>query len=194
MSDKKEKNIVNGFAFFSEAEAEQAQKEVEGVKFIKEKLDMDKPEMVLQIYNKMVRQNLFETAVGYSYLKDLQEYLQSIPFIKKEEILPIPVQHPILEEQMRKNRVSSKQKQAEQAKERYINIDYKNRYRMMRGIAVVLIICVAAMFAISATSGSPTILNYEQELINRYAEWEEELSEREAWIMEREAELGRETE
>ncbi len=190
MSDKKEKMIVNGFAFANEAEAEQAKKEVEGVKFIKEKMDMDKPEMVLEIYNKMVRQNLFETAVGFSYLKDLQEYLQSIPFVNKEDILPIQVQHPILEEQMRGTRVAAKPKQPEKAKERYINIDYKNRYRIMRGIAVVLLVCVTAMFAISATVGSPTILNYEQELINRYAEWEEELNEREAWIMEREAELG----
>ncbi len=194
MSDKKEKMIVNGFVFANEAEAKQAEKEVEGVKFIKEKMEMDKPEVVLEIYNKMVRQNLFETAVGFSYLKDLQEYLQSIPFINKEEILPIQVQHPILEEQMRGNRVASKPKQPEKVKERYVNIDYKNRYRIMRGIAVVLLVCVAAMFAISATVGSPTILNYEQELINRYAEWEQELNEREAWITEREAELGKKAE
>lgn len=191
MSDKKEKMIISGFAFSNKAEAEQAIKEAEGVKFIKEKMDMDKPEMVLEIYNKMVQQNLFETAVGFSYLKDLQEYLQSIPFIKKENILPIPVQHPILEEQMRKNRPAAKPKQSEKGKERYTNIDYKNRYRVMRTVAVGLLICVVAMFAISATAGSPTILNYEQELINRYAEWEEELSEREAWILEREAELGK---
>ncbi|MCI5872095.1 MAG: hypothetical protein PUJ55_16065 [Clostridiales bacterium] len=194
MSDKKEKMIVNGFVFANEAEAKQAEKEVEGVKFIKEKMEMDKPEVVLEIYNKMVRQNLFETAVGFSYLKDLQEYLQSIPFVNKEEILPIQVQHPILEEQMRGNRVASKPKQPEKVKERYVNIDYKNRYRIMRGIAVVLLVCVAAMFAISATVGSPTILNYEQELINRYAEWEQELNEREAWITEREAELGKKAE
>lgn len=189
MSDKKEKIIVNGFAFTNEAEARQAEKEVEGVKFIKEKMDMDKPEAVLEIYNKMVRQKLFETAVGFAYLKDLQEYLQTIPFVNKEDILPVWVEHPILEEEMRKNYAASRPKQ-QKAKERYINIDYKNRYRVMRGIAVVLLICVTAMFAISATAGSPTILNYEQELINRYAEWEEGLNEREAAIVEREEALG----
>jgi len=189
MSEKKEKIIVNGFAFTNEAEARQAEKEVEGVKFIKEKMDMDKPEAVLEIYNKMVRQKLFETAVGFAYLKDLQEYLQTIPFVNKEDILPIQVEHPILEEELRRNYAASKPKQ-QKAKERYINIDYKNRYRVMRGIAVVLFICVTAMFAISATAGSPTILNYEQELINRYAEWEEELNEREAAIVEREEALG----
>ncbi len=189
MSDKKEKKLIDGFVFASEAEAGQAEKEVEGVKFIKEKLDMDKPEMVLDVYNKMVRQKLFETAIGFAYLKDLQEYLQSIPFINKEEILPIQVQHPILEEALKKDSAVQKIRQ-QKAKEHYINIDYKNRYRVVRGIAVVLFICVTAMFAISATAGSPTILNYEQELINRYAGWEEELNEREALLVEREKALG----
>lgn len=192
MSENKEKMITDGFTFTNEAERIQAEKEVEGVKFIKEKLDMDKPEMVLQIYNKMVKQNLFETAVGYSYLKDLQEYLRSIPFVNNEEILPIPVQHPVLETQMRRRRPEPKKQ--EKVTERYINIDYKNRYRVVRGIALALAVCVVAMFAISFTANTPTILNYEQQLINRYSEWEEELNEREERIIEREAELSERTE
>lgn len=192
MSDNKEKLMVSGFFFTNEAEAGQAEKEVEGVKFIKEKLDMDKPEMVLQIYNKLVRQKLFETAVGYSYLKELQEYLQSIPFVSNDDILPIPVQHTVLEEQIRSNRRASKKQ--EKVTERYINIDYKNRYRVMRGIALALAVCVVAMFAISSTANTPTILNYEQKLIDRYAEWEEELNEREENIAEREAAIYGQTE
>ena len=78
--------VVEGFLFANEAEAAQARKEAEGVKYVKEKAQMDDPEMVLRIYNKMIQQRLFDTAVGYSYLKDLQEYLQSIPFIRKEDI------------------------------------------------------------------------------------------------------------
>lgn len=189
MSEKREQILVGGFVFDNKAEAEQAQREVEGVKYIKEKMDMDKPEMVLQIYNKMVRQNLFETAVGLSYLKDLQEYLQSIPFVNKEEILPIRVCR--VRDAGSEKAHAPEKKQKEKAKERYINVDYKNRYRVMRNVAVLLLICVVAMFAISATAGSPTILNYEQELINRYAGWEEELNEREAQLMEREAELDK---
>lgn len=194
MSDKKEKVVVEGFVFQNEAEAVQAQKEAEGVKFIKEKLDMDKPEMVLQIYNKMVQQNLFETAVGFTYMKELQEYLQTIPFVNKEDILPIPVQHTILEEQLRRKRTESRQKQQEKPQEHIVNVDYRKRFRLMRAVVVVLAICVVAMFAISATSSNPTILNYEQEIINRYAQWEEELNEREMQILEREVQLGIEAE
>lgn len=188
MSEIKERATVCGFWFRNEAEAEQAGKEVEGVKFVKEKLDMDRPEMVLEVYNRMVRQNLFETVIGYSYMKELQDYLYEIPFINNEEILPIPVRHMFFDDHMRYNRQTSKKQ--EKVTERYVNVDYKNRFRVMIGIAAALVLCVVMMFVISATVNTPTILNYEEKLINRYAEWEEELQEREQRVREMEAELG----
>lgn len=117
--------VVEGFLFANEAEAAQARKEAEGVKYVKEKAQMDDPEMVLRIYNKMIQQRLFDTAVGYSYLKDLQEYLQSIPFIRKEDIFPIPVQHPQVEESLRKAKRASAPKPKTQTVVK--NADYRRR-------------------------------------------------------------------
>lgn len=195
MSEKKTENImlIAGFVFGDEAEAEQAKKEAQGVAYIKTKTDMDNPEMVMHIYNKMIQQKLFETAVGYAYLKDLQDYLQSIPFIKKEDILPIPVQHPSLVQSIkRKERTRPVQKQKAQTVEKHVN--YKQKYRVARAISVILGICVVAMFAITATTNNTTILNYENELINKYEAWEQELNAREAALDAREISLPAETE
>lgn len=190
MSDNKNsQSIINGFIFENPQEAAQAGKEAEGVTYIREKTDMDNPEMVLQIYNKMVQQQLFETAVGFSFLKDLQEYLQTVPSIPKEDILPIPVQHPALEASLKKSGRTERGKAPQKKEERAANTDYKIRYRAMRALCIVLAICVAAMFAITATSGNATILNYETELINKYEAWEQELNEREAAVLEREQAL-----
>lgn len=188
MSKKRERAIVEGFWFRSEDEAEQAKKEVEGVKFVKEKLNMEKPEAVLEIYNRMVRQNLFETVIGYSYMKELQAYLYAAPFINHEEILPIPVRHIFFDGQA--NYSSQTQKKQEKEEKRYVNVDYKKRFFGMTGIAAALFLCVAAMFAISSTANTPTVLNYEQKLLDRYSEWEEELSDREQRIREKEDRLG----
>lgn len=193
MSEKKAENIiaVDGFIFANEAEAKQAGKEAEGVKYIKEKTDMDNPEMVLRIYNKMIQQKLFETAVGYSYLKDLQEYLRSIPFIRNEDIFPIPVQHPSLEQSIRSaKRVEPPRKVQTVVK----HADYRKRYLLTRALSVILTICILAMFAITATTNNTTILNYENELINKYEAWEQELSEREAAVEVRERALDAENE
>ena len=65
MSEKK-KVKINGFVFTDEAEAEQAKKEAHGIHYVEERADMHHPETVLEIYNKMVKQELFETAVGFT--------------------------------------------------------------------------------------------------------------------------------
>ncbi len=48
---------------------------------------------------------------------------------------------------------------------------------------------VAAMFAIEATTNNPNILNYENEIINRYEDWERQLEEKEKELRERERAL-----
>ena len=68
---------------------------------------------VLEIYNKMVKQELFETAVGFTYLKELQEYLIQNPSINNSDILPISVTHPVLEESLRKKLKDFCKKQGE---------------------------------------------------------------------------------
>ena len=195
MSEKKTENtmLIAGFLFGNEAEAAQAEKEAQGVAYIKNKTDMDNPEMVMHIYNKMIQQKLFETAVGYAYLKDLQEYLRSIPFIRKEDILPIPVQHPSLVQSIkRKERTKTPPKQKAQTV--VTHADYRKKYFAARAIAVILAICVAAMFVITATTNNTTILNYENELINKYEMWEQELDAREAALDARELGLPAENE
>lgn len=176
---------VDGFEFVSEKEAEQAKKEVEGVKYIKGKTDMKNPEMVLRIYNKMIEEGLFETAVGLSYLKEVQDYLYQVPFIRKEEILSIPVLHwdPLSIPQRKVEKEKKPQGTIESTEER-------KRLKVSVMLNLILIICIIAMFWISTTSSSPTILNYETKLIDRYASWEQELTEREQAVREKEQILG----
>ena len=104
MPKKEQVYVVEGFAFASENEAEVAKKEREGIRYIKEKTNMSNPDMVLQIYNKMVREKMFVTSVGYAYLFDLQEYLRTNPTIKDEDILPIEVVHPTLQESLKEEK------------------------------------------------------------------------------------------
>jgi hypothetical protein len=217
--ENKKKNFpVDGFSFTNEEEAKQAQKEAEGVKYIREKTDMDTPEMVLQIYNRMIEQELFETAVGYSYLKELQDYLLSIPFVDKGRVMPIPIQHPVLEADIQKKyqedprvqrkekkeqRLKEQQEKEQQEKERrmaeslkpasqkkVLYVNYRRRYQVAAFTCIVLALCVVGMFFVTSTTNNATILNYETEIIDKYEAWEEELNEREAALEERESEIG----
>ena len=57
-------------------------------------------------------------------------------------------------------------------------------------INVILAVLVIAMFFIASTGSNPNILNYENALINKYAEWEQELREREVKVLQYENEYG----
>ena len=195
----KNSRIVAGFVFENEAEAELAAKEAGGVKYIKAKAEMDNPEMVLRIYNKIIRQGLFETAVGLAYLKDLQDYLISIPSVAKDEVLPIPISHKTLEKEIWKK---SRQKPKPESGKKEVSVrkvkktpdrrelSYRTKFRFVLLLAVIMAFSMGGMFFITASSNNLNILNYENEIINRYASWEKELTEREAVIRKQEEILG----
>ena len=76
---EKNRIVVEGFSFSNEAEVAQAGKEADGIKYIREKINMDMPENVLTIYNQLIRQKLFETAVGYGHATALQLHNKARP-------------------------------------------------------------------------------------------------------------------
>ncbi len=85
----KNKIIVDGFAFTDKATAQKALKEAGNIKYVKENLDTKNPRMVLEMYHKLNKENVFETPVGLTYLKKLQDYLYRIPEIKTQGLEPI---------------------------------------------------------------------------------------------------------
>ena len=54
---------------------------------------------------------------------------------------------------------------------------------------VLLLVAVIAMFVIALSSSHPNILNYRSAILNEYASWQQELSEREQIIRDKERDL-----
>ena len=102
------------------------------------------------------------------------------------DILPISVTHPVLEESLRKKlRISAKNRASEKKASKKTD-GYRKKYEITLFISVILAVSVIGMFIVASTSDSPTIINYENKLIDKYAAWEQELDEREAALKERE--------
>ena len=100
-------------------------------------------------------------------------------------------------EKSRKKTVQEKKKQAvkqyedeRKLREKKIqakNTDYKAKFAVALVFVFLLLAMVIAMFTITFLSkDNVTILNYENELINKYEEWEKDLEERERVLEERE--------
>ena len=199
MEQLQETYEAGGFVFRTKKEAELAQREIEGTKYLRQKLDMENPNAVFSIYQNLIEQDLFETPVGYCFLKELRDYLLMIPAISNEEVLAIPIRYPQTEEEEKKQK--KEQKKEEQRKERQREKEkaknkkeqkkegknYKGRCQFFMVTSLILLISVVSMMLLAATSVN--ILNYENKLIDKYSSWEQELEEREQAVKEQEQAL-----
>ena len=201
MEQLQETYEAGGFVFRTKKEAELAQREIEGTKYLRQKLDMENPNAVFSIYQNLIEQDLFETPVGYCFLKELRDYLLMIPAISNEEVLAIPIRYPQTEEEEKKQK--KEQKKEEQRKERQREKEkaknkkeqkkegknYKGRCQVFMVTSLILLISVVSMMLLAATSDNVNILNYENKLIDKYSSWEQELEEREQAVKEQEQAL-----
>lgn len=197
MEQLQETYEAGGFVFRTKKEAELAQREIEGTKYLRQKLDMENPNAVFSIYQNLIEQDLFETPVGYCFLKELRDYLLMIPAISNEEVLAIPIRYPQTEEEEKKQKKEEQRKERQREKEKAKNKkeqkkegkNYKGRCQFFMVTSLILLISVVSMMLLAATSDNVNILNYENKLIDKYSSWEQELEEREQAVKEQEQAL-----
>ncbi len=190
--------LVEGYRFYSKEEAEKALRELAKIKVLDEKLDAENFDAVKALYLKAVSQQAFETQIGFDYLRNIQRYLISKKVLKPEEN-PLPVlysktmqeeeavhikeEYQAFEKELREETGKQIDKERELAKQA------KATCRTFMILSGVLAVMVVIMFLISLTGKNENILNYKNVITNRYAEWEQELTEREAVIRQKETEL-----
>ncbi len=179
--------IVDGYLFRNDEDAALASQEKKKIEYLKKNVNSQKPENILLIYQKLVNDRVFKTPIGYDYLYTLRAFLLSKPEIDAEAVPPVELQN-YFSVNMRKSYAPARQRIKASEKK-------KVQWPLLSLIFnVVLVAAVIAMFAITLKSENPNILNYEQNLLNKYATWEQELSERESVIREKERELNITTE
>ena len=177
--------IASGYAFLNEEDAKRAANEEKRINQLEEKLDYSKPESILLIYRKAIQERVFKTPVGIQYLKKLQSYLLEREEIDQEKILPIPL-YTSFESALRENttpaRIRVKPAPAKKKQSQLLPISMV--------LNVALVCAVLAMFFIALNSKQPNLINYETALVNKYSQWEQELTQREQAVREKERELS----
>lgn len=174
MSDTDEKLTAAGFIFSNETVAEKAKKEMNAVAYLRGELSKMDGSHLLKAYNGLIDKEVFDTAEGYTFLKEIQRDLIADDSIDNEVIRPIPVFDP------------------SEVKRRQIELEepvWKKKFFTLIIVTIALAVCVAFMFILTATQDSPNILNYKEKLENHYAEWDESLTKREEQVREKEEEL-----
>ena len=174
--------IVKGYCFGTAEDAEMARQEEKKIEYLEKHMDYEKPENMLLVYQKAIDNRIFQTPVGWEYLRLLQKKLYECEEFR-DQIPPVSMYtvfaHRVGDEiKVPAPRIPQKKKDT-----------LKNKFVISVLINIMLAAAVGAMFIIAMTSDNPNVLNYEKTLVNKYASWEQELSERENEIREREREL-----
>jgi len=180
--DTKKQYTVNGYLFGDLEDVEIANQELAKIKYIDNKIERHSGETVLAVYQAALEKKLFRTPVGYGYLHQLQKKLVGLG-IEKERIPAIPlyqVYNDKYKTQERAPRLTPKKKLPPDVK--------KLRYSIWGN--VILVILVILLFAITLTGENANIINYRNAIVNEYSDWEDELTQRELIVREKERELG----
>lgn len=179
------KRSVDGFLFMTEEDAALARKELEKVQKLEEKIDYKNVKMIKLVYDKTLDSKVFKTQVGLAFLRKLQVVLMQNA---TEDVKDIPVNKVY---QVREQANPAKQqieKAAVKPKKTEVQIQ-KEKKNISVFLNIMLLVLIFAMFYMTVNSKNPNILNYEKALQNKYVTWEEDLSQRETAIREKEKEL-----
>lgn len=177
--------ITEGFCFQSARDAERAAQEKRKIEYLEERMDYSNHEYILGVYQKAIENRVFKTPVGICYLKELQQFLLDQPDVDSEEIPAIPLSQDY--DPVPGETGASVQKKERPAEEK---TNKSSSLTVSIILNVLLVIAVIAMFVIALNADQPNILNYEKEITNRYASWEQELTEREQAVRAKERELN----
>ena len=174
-----------GFDFYTARDVRLAEAEQRKVDYLEERIDYTRPESILYVYDKAIHEQLFRTPVGFVYLKKLQDFLLEHSEIDPDRIKAIPLYDIYAPDQHAKEDPDAPSPQTLKKREAAVT-----RFQISVIMNVLLVLAICVMFAISLSSDQPNIYNYERVIQDRYASWEQDLSEREQAVRDRERELG----
>lgn len=189
MTENDKRNLtVEGFTFPSEGDAELARQETLKVDYLEKRMNYKLPENMLAVYNKVLENKLIRTPVGWNYLRNMQIRMIEAG-IKPEQIQPIPL-FGVFEPRIYNDEGTGVVKQkikTNRKKEKTELEKIRAWFQTAVMIILILIILTVAMFFIMLQSDSPNIVNYEKAILNKYSAWEQELTDREHAVREKES-------
>lgn len=170
---------LKGYRFRSEAEYQDAKKELEAIEYIRAKTDLGDVQKVYKLYDKFNGKNTFHTMIGMEFMRELHDIL-----IKSDEIASDKVEGIIVSSYNEMNKIPTLDSNSKET----IKIDLlKVRYKNLKIVTFFLVIVVIAMMIIAMKSEGFSTAKYEKEVQDKYAAWAEELTLKEQELKEREA-------
>jgi len=172
------KYTFQGHTFEDEKQLIAAKKEAEAIEYLRSKTDFNNMNNLRKLYDRILDRDMMETVVGIAFLKEIRETLIGSGVFTEEQIRPVPLLPEV--KKLKKRKEIQKRSREMTLLERS---EQKNA--RLKIICFFLTVLVIGMFVITLTgTRSPWALNYEEQVLNKYSSWAEELQEKEAYLRE----------
>lgn len=175
---------VGGFLFKTKEDADKARVDARKIEYLESHVKLNSLANIKTVYTKSIQNKVFGTPLGWSFLSFLRRQvmiqggdLSDMPCIELKHIYT----HTTSPDDYVPKKIV---KEAPKKKSNFKFLQYS------LFLNIFLIILVVVMFLIAASNNSTTVLNYKETITDEYEAWEEELSEREKAVKEKEKELG----
>ena len=168
-----------GFTFRTEAELTEAKKEAEVVAYIRAQADLGNVKTVVKLYNRLIEKGTLVTSLGISFLQELRSRAMESGLVAESSLHALP--EPVKPEKLVAEKKPSKEKKLMEF--------YKEKSKRLTFTVVVLSIVIVILFAIRLFGTASPFTDYEQKVLNEYAGWKEELTEKEESLHEWEKSL-----
>lgn len=172
------KFTFQGHTFDDEKQMIAAKKEAEAIEYLRSKTDFSNMNNLMKLYDRILDRNMMETVVGIGFLKEIRETLINSGMFTEGQIRPVPLL-PEVKKLKKRKEIQKRNRERTQLErcERQITI--------LKVICFFLVVLVIGMFAIVLTgTRSPLAIRYEEQILDKYASWAQELQEQEAFLRE----------
>lgn len=176
-----ERESIGSFVFESRETYDRAAKETEFIQKIREKADISNPKTALKVYNKSVADKLFDTVIGYNFLYELRKYIIDSGLATDKTLAEIPVK-----EMPGQQPDTMPERPAHEGRFQRLYEGQRLLNKKMKIVLAALVILLAGFIVINFkleysifTYFTDYKTNMEEELIDKYEKWEQELITRE---------------
>lgn len=176
-----------GYSFDTAKEMDLAKKEAESIEYIKAKMELKNREKARKLYDSLVEKQSFVTPIGIQFMKEIQ---QDLSMFSSSPLKGVPV-HLALDKVNKNQGKLTKGFIAESIDRSVHQVDiYKDKLRNSKIIITFLVVLILAMFAVVLLGKNSPFQDAEQKLQDKYAVWEEQLKEKEQYLLEKEEQLN----
>ena len=173
--------LLENYTFESRETYERALQENKFINQLKEKMDLNDDKTMLRVYNKLVADKVFATVVGSTFLKELRRKIIENNLMSEDLLPDIPVQET---EKQEADTLPQRPVKVDSYQMLYLEEKEKNKKMKIALIAAIVMLIgfvfINFKFEYSIfTYFTNYKANMEEELINKYENWQADLEKRE---------------